>query len=105
MGQRGKPPRYLSIPGPPESILDEAICGPQSAHLFDEPHGREEDRFERHSQARRICNGTPDTPACGVRTSCLLWALENDALGVYGGEVVTPRMLTKYKRAKLKVSV
>lgn len=81
------PPKLGKLP--PAEVLDNAACGPETAHLFEQQNAAEGERFaafvERAEQARAICMG------CPVREACLIDAREQRRLGTYGGETFTPK--------------
>lgn len=105
--RRGKVPVYMNIAPPPAEILDDAACTPADAALFDENLDDESERGprsgkikrKRQAQALRVCNGYLGKPKCPVRAQCALWALENGQLGVYGGQIITTRTVSSYRRA------
>lgn len=104
MTRRGKAPKFMQFGLPPTDVLEGSICDSTTSYLFDQmvgEHERPPSREYRHAQARNICNGTGGFAPCPVRAQCLVWALENEELGVYGGHSVSTRMVNRYKRKQI----
>lgn len=104
-GHKNTPPAWIKKPGPPWQVRD-APCGRAPAGLFEldmrklrrSPTEKMEHQYQ-IAKATRICNGAPgyDDP-CPAREVCLLWALNVGSTGIFGGVVVTPKMIEDRKK-------